>query len=77
MKFLRTEEWGLPIVLDRQLPEWSQYTKSIDIYQGYKCMQCGDIITDVADMVGHKCKNDMSDWEAIEVNVNGYELGAE
>ncbi len=74
MKFLRTEEWGLPSVLDRDLPEDCQYTKSIDIFQGYRCMQCGDIITEECDMVGHKCKNDPSDWELIEVNKYGQDI---
>ena len=72
MKLLRTEEI---LKYDKDLPVscWDTVSE-MNIYRGYRCMQCGDIITEECDMVGHGCKNDASDWEEIEVNEDGINI---
>ena len=72
MKLLRTEEI---LQYDKTLPRYCWKTiYEMNIYRGYRCMQCGEIITEECDMVGHKCKNDASDWEEIEVKQCGQDI---
>lgn len=72
MKLLRTEEI---LKYDKDLPVscWDTIYE-MNIYHGYRCMQCGYIVLDESDMVGHKCNNDPSDWELIEVDKYGRDI---
>jgi hypothetical protein len=69
MEYLRTEEYGLPNILDRDLPEECQYTKSKDIYRGYRCLICGKIATELL-----SCCCNEHDFEEVEVDETGEEI---
>lgn len=43
MKYLRTEIIKEARVKDRDLPDWAQAEEEIDIYQLYRCTDCGDL----------------------------------
>lgn len=66
MIYLRTEEWGLPKVFDRDLPEDCQYIHSIGIYRGYRCQVCGEIYKDPTS----SCCCD-TQIELVEIDING------
>lgn len=66
MKYLRTEGI-LPRVLDRDLPEELQYIKEWDIYEAYKCDNCGYVHEE--EPSDEKCTwcNDFTTFSKVEV----------
>lgn len=75
MKLIRVDELTK---YDRDLPEscWDTLA-SREVYQGWRCMVCGKIVTDIADVLPHKCGVDPSDWEEVEVDDNGNQIEEE